>query len=364
VELRRLWLTDFRNYRSLDLELGGGCTVLVGDNGQGKTNLVEAVAFLSTLESFRGAPPEALVRDGADAAVARAVVERDGREQLIEIELPREGRVRARVNGQGLRRARDLLGALVVTVFAPDDLVLVKGGPGERRRLLDEALVALRPAHDAVRSELERVLRQRNALLRQVGGRLGDEAACTLDVWDERLATVGEQLADLRRALVDDLGPHVRDAYCALAPGAVEVELSYRPSWDGRGLRATLAQVRSEDLRWSTTTVGPHRDDLVLAIDHRPARSRASQGEQRTLALALRLATHRLLTGRLGSSPVLVLDDVLSELDPVRGASLLSHLPAGQILLTTAAPPPPGVNPATVARVSAGCVGPTAGGMP
>jgi len=356
VELRRLWLRDFRNYPSLDLELGAGCTLIMGENGQGKTNLVEAVAALATVDSFRGATTDALVRDGAVAAVVRGVVAHDEREILIEVEFPRQGRVRAQLNGQPLRRARDLLGGLAVTVFSPDDLVLVKGGPGERRRFLDDAVVALHPAHDAVRADFDRILRQRNALLRQAGGRLRDEVAFTLDVWDERLAAVGERLADLRRSTLAALAPWVTDAYRSLASTTVDVGLVYEASWTATGLRAALAESRRDDVRRGVTLVGPHRDDVGVSLEDRPARSRASQGEQRCLALALRLATHHLVNEHLGTPPLLILDDVLSELDPGRSAALLAHLPVGQVLMTTAGPPPPGAHPDTVVHVSAGTV--------
>src|SRR5690606_37977769 len=183
VRVDRLWLHDFRSYRQAELRFAPGLTAVVGANGRGKTNLVEAVVFLSTLASFRGAPNDALVRVGAESAVVRAEGERDGRTRLVEAEITATGRVRAQVNRQRLARTRDLLGALRTTVFAPDDLEMVKGGPAERRRYLDDLLVALHPRHDRTRSDLDRILRQRNALLKQCGGRLDADAEATLDVW-------------------------------------------------------------------------------------------------------------------------------------------------------------------------------------
>jgi DNA replication and repair protein RecF len=355
MQVRTLWLTDFRSYESLQLDLAPGVTVVVGGNGQGKTNLVEAVAFLATLDSFRGAPLEALVRAGADRAVVRAeVVHADGREVLLEAELPRSGRVRTQVNRQRLARTRDLLGALRVSVFSPDDLALVKGGPGERRRFLDDAAVSVSPRLDAVRSEVDRVLRQRAALLRSASGRLTDEVALTLDVWDAKLATAGEQLADARAALVADLAGPVAAATAALAGEMASVRLRYEPAWRAGGLAAALAAARTDDLRRQVTTVGPHRDDLEVELSGLPARTHASQGEQRTLALALRLATHLLVTERVGMPPVLVLDDVFSELDPERAQALLRHLPAGQVLLTTAVPLPLGAPADRVVRLDGG----------
>lgn len=341
MRVRTLWLTDFRSYESLELALDPGVTVVVGGNGQGKTNLVEAVGFLATLDSFRGAPIEALVRAGASRAVVRAeVVHPDGREVLLEAELPSTGRVRTLVNRQRLQRTRDLLGALRVSVFSPDDLFLVKGGPAERRRFLDDAVVAVLPRLDAVRTEVDRVLRQRAALLRSAAGRLTTDVELTLDVWDAKLAAAGEQLADARAALVADLAGPVAGATTSLAGDGASVHLRYAPSWRASGLASALAAARTDDLRRQVTTVGPHRDDLEIELRGLPARTHASQGEQRTLALALRLGTHLLVTERTGMPPVLVLDDVFSELDPDRARALLQHLPAGQVLLTTAVPLP------------------------
>ena len=356
MHVRHLWLTDFRNYEQVELEPAPGLTAVVGGNGQGKSNLLEAVAWLATLSSFRGAPPEALVRRGAAHAVLRGSVETDGREALIEAELVPGGRNRVQVNRQRLQRSRDLLGTLRVTVFAPDDLVLVKGGPGERRRLLDDALVALHPRNDKLRADVDRILRQRNALLRQSGGRLTAEVASTLDVWDARLAEAGEALVAARTELVDRLAPVVAKAYAEVAvdgPTAADVAVSYVPSWEGP-LAAALAGARRDELRRGVTLVGPHRDDVSLVLDDLPARTHASQGEQRSLALALRLGTHEVVRAATGAPPVLLLDDVFSELDPARSDALLAHLPPGQTLLTTAGGLPPGARPERTVHVAAG----------
>jgi DNA replication and repair protein RecF len=262
------------------------------------------------------------------------------------------------VNKQRLARTRDLLGHLRVTVFAPDDLELVKGGPGERRRYLDDTLVSLHPRYDAVRTEVDRVLRQRNALLRQVRGRLDESAALTLDVFDAKLAAAGDELARLRVALVERLGPAVVDAYAAVAVGAearAQVVLGYDSAWHGPdgGLAAALAAARTEDLRRGASTVGPHRDEVALAVGDLPARTHASQGEQRSLALALRLAAHTVVTDTAGSAPILLLDDIFSELDGRRSDALLASLPTGQVLLTSAAGLPPGAVPEKVLEVAA-----------
>jgi DNA replication and repair protein RecF len=352
VHLSRLWLHDFRNYESADLTLPPGLTVVRGDNGEGKTSLLEGIGYLATLASFRGVPNEALIRDGATQAVVRGEGERQGRQLLIEAEIAARGRVT--VNKQRLRRSNDLLDALRVSVFAPDDLELVKGGPSARRRYLDDTLVALAPKHDALRRDLDRILRQRTALLRQSGGRLTADIATTLDVWDSKLVAAGEALADARAALVADLEPALAKAYADLSPARGAVTAGYDAPWRNAGLAAALAGARNDELRRGVCLVGPHRDDLTLRINAMPARTHASQGEQRSMALALRLAAHRLVADALDDVPVLLLDDVFSELDPGRTEALLHHLPPGQAILTTAGPIPVGATPEQVVTVTAG----------
>mgnify|MGYP003333757749 CR=1 FL=1 len=353
----RLELVDFRNYVTAAFDFHPGITAVVGLNGQGKTNLAEAMAYLATLDSFRGAPTEALIRVGAEVAVVRAtVLHPDGREVLVELELARNGRNRVQVNKQRLGRTRDLLGVMRVTVFSPDDLALLKGGPQERRRFLDDTLVALAVKYDAMRLELDRVLKQRNVLLKQAGGWLNTEAEVTLDVWDAKLAEVGDRFGHARSVLVERLAPMVSVAYEELADRPSTVDLSYDPVWRRTGLVEALAASRTDDVRRGVSTVGPHRDDVEMAIGGLPARTHASQGEQRTLALALRLAAHRLVAERVGSTPVLVLDDVLSELDQRRSTALLSHLPEGQVVLTTAGVLPDAAHPDAIVRIESGAV--------
>jgi DNA replication and repair protein RecF len=374
VQVRTLWLTDFRNYTSAQLDLAPGLTALVGANGEGKTNLLEALAWLATLSSFRGAPTDALVRRGAPFAVVRALAEREGRELLVEAQIQPNGRNRVQVNRQPLRRARDLLGSLRVTVFTPDDLDIVKDGPGERRRFLDDALVSLHPRNDGLRSAVDRTLRQRNALLKQAGGRLDESGAFTLDVWDAKLAGAGAALVAARLDLLDRMRPVVEATYDALARRPALVAARYDAAWlagggddagggtEGPGRRealagrlaAALAEARREDVRRGVSTVGPHRDEVLLSIGGAPARTQASQGEQRTLALALRLAVHHVVTAATDSPPVLLLDDVFSELDPGRSAALLANLPEGQTLLTTASTLPADAHPDVVLRLAGG----------
>lgn len=362
--LRRLELRNFRSYEELSLELPSGLTAVVGPNGIGKTNLVEAVAWPLLLGSVRGVANEALVRRGAPNAVVRAefeapgddgtwIPEGGGRRALIESEISARGRGRVLLNRQAGARRRDVAEVGRVTVFAPDDLVLIKGGPAERRRLLDEALVARDPRLDVVRSDYEKVLRQRNALLRQSKGRLDQAAELTLEVWNSQLVERGDRLGAERAALCDELSPLVSAAYEDLAGVSSDVSMMYEAPWRSAGLAAGLADARREELRRGVTMVGPHRDELVVTLNAMPARTHASQGEQRSLALSLRLAIHRLLTDRFATPPILVLDDVLSELDADRRSALLRAVPAGQTLLTTAADLPTEIDPSAVLEVVA-----------
>ena len=347
--ITRLWLHDFRSYRQLELPLESGLTAIIGPNGVGKTNLLEALGVLATLKSFRGAPTDSLVRQGADIAVVRAEGVRDDRPVLIELELGR-GRTRAQVNRQRLKRGRDLLGALRISVFAPDDLALIKEGPSIRRDYLDDALVALNPAFDATFRDFERILKQRNALLRQSQGtppdRLDESTEVTLDVWDEKFNSVGTRLADEREQLVGKLAPLVQDSYNVLAGGDGQpVAITYLRSWGQGPLGDAVVEARTIDLRRGVTTVGPHRDELDVRLNTLAGRTEASQGEQRTLALALRLAAHRLVTDTIGEPPLLLLDDVLSELDVDRADALLANLPPGQTVITSATDLPVGAKP-------------------
>ena len=355
--VRRLWLTDFRSYATADVSLSSGVTAILGANGQGKTNLLEGLAYVATLDSFRGAPVDALIRAGSNAAVVRAECDAEGRAVLIEAELSATGRGRVYVNKQRLQRTRDLLGALRVTVFAPDDLELVKGAPSGRRRFLDDTLVAVHSRHDQLRGDLDRVLRQRNTLLKQAAGgnRFDESAAFTLEVWDAKLIELGEALAAARRELVATLEALLQDTYAAVAGDASAlVTASYEAPWMAEGLAAALVRVRKDELRRGVTLVGPHRDDLDVHLNGLPSRTHASQGEQRSLAFALRLAAHRLVTSETGAPPVLLLDDVFSELDPERSDALLAHLPTGQTVLTSAAGLPPRAQPDRVLYIDNG----------
>ena len=352
MHVTRTWLKDFRSHVEAEVEWAPGVNVVTGDNGLGKTNLVEAVVLLSRLESFRGAPTEAMIRIGADAAVVRGEVVREGREHLIEMELPRQGRTRVLVDRQRVQRRSDVARTLVTSVFSPDDLELIKSGPSARRGFLDEVLVTRSARHEQGRMELDRVIRQRNALLKGVRGNLDDAAALTLDVWDQRLADLGERWAAARDRLVDALSDDVNRAYEEVSQQAGAVRLEVVHGWSG-SLGDALVASRTDDVRRGVTLVGPHRDDLAVTLNDMPARTHASQGEQRCLALALKVAAHRYLAEDLGVVPVLVLDDVFSELDPRRSAALTAALPDGQVIVTSAVGVPEGASAERVIRVTA-----------
>lgn len=354
MHLVSLVISDFRNIAELTIEPDPqGTTVVTGLNGAGKTSVLEAVAYLATLQSFRRSPKEALVRRGSERAILRAQTLVEGRPISIEAELSLSGRSRTLVNRQPVRRRSDLHDALRTTVFSPEDIGVVREGPGERRRFLDETLAVVDPKAARAVEEVDKILRQRSALLRGSGRKLSDDAATTLDVWDSRLDAAGTVLVEAREALVADLAPITSAHYSRVAGQSTVVNLEYRRSWSGSLLEA-LAASRSKDIERGVSLIGPHRDELELSLGGLPSRTHASQGEQRSLALALQLAAHQLATERLGSPPVLLLDDVFSELDPFRSRALLAGLPPGQTLLTTALPAPEEVSAAKIYAVAAG----------
>lgn len=346
MTLTNLSIRDFRCFEETNIEPDpGALTVLHGPNGSGKTSVLEAVGWLSTMRSLRGASRETVIRRGADRAILRAETSVAKRSGLIEVEICAERPGRAQLNRNVVRRRTELAEALRVSVFSPADRRIVDGRPAERREYLDDVLIERHPRLEALVDDVGQILRQRTALLRQGGPRPDENLLSTLDVWDQRLAHSGTELATAREELACELEPLVNEAHGQLA-GADEppVVLVYRRSWSGELLEA-LAATRTDDLRRQTTSVGPHRDELEIALGSAPARTHASQGEQRSIALALRLATHVLRSRSAPEPPVLLLDDVFSELDPRRSAALVEMLPSGQVLLTTASYPPPSVAP-------------------
>ncbi|WP_052866250.1 DNA replication/repair protein RecF [Streptomyces niger] len=352
MHVAHLSLADFRSYARVEVPLDPGVTAFVGPNGQGKTNLVEAVGYLATLGSHRVSSDAPLVRMGAERAIVRAQVVRGDRQQLVELELNPGKANRARINRSSQVKPRDVLGIVRTVLFAPEDLALVKGDPGERRRFLDELITARSPRMAGVRSDYDRVLKQRNTLLksaalaRRHGGRKMDLS--TLDVWDQHLARAGAELLAQRLDLIATLQPLADKAYEQLAPGGGPVALEYRGSVGERLAEASnreelygllmeaLGEARKNEIERGVTLVGPHRDDLVLKLGRLPAKGYASHGESWSYALALRLASYDLLRTE-GNEPVLVLDDVFAELDSRRRERLAELVAPGEQVLVTAA---------------------------
>ncbi|MGL5865602.1 MAG: DNA replication/repair protein RecF [Dermatophilaceae bacterium] len=385
MRLRHLEVVDFRSYAAAELPLEPGVTTFLGRNGQGKTNLVEAVGYLATLSSHRVATDAPLVRFGAPQAVVRGVVVRHGRESLVELEVNPGRMNRARLNKSALARPRDVLGTMRAVVFAPEDLALVKGDPGERRRYLDDLLVARQPRWAGVRADYDKIVRQRSALLKSAGALLGRQrragsgspirsqaathestkdvdgeghsALHTLDVWDSHLAHVGSQLLYARLRLLRDLAPYLGSSYAQVSAGQSQVRAVYKSSLraetaarlgDGEVLEpdelaaemlTSLAEVRAREVDRGVCLVGPHRDDLLLTLGEFPAKGYASHGESWSVALGLRLAGFHLLRHDLGDDPVLVLDDVFAELDTGRRERLAMMVADCEQVLVTAAVP-------------------------
>ena len=383
-----LSLLDFRSYSQVDVELEPGINTLVGPNGQGKTNLVEAIGYVATLGSHRVATDAALIRAGASRAVVRTRIVRGDRASVIELEITQGKANRARLNRSPVTRPRDILGIARTVLFAPEDLVLVKGDPDARRRYLDELSVLLVPRMAGLFSDYDRVLRQRGALLKTAGAARRSAASAdlrTLDVWDAKLAEVGAQIIALRSQLVAALAPHVATAYEQVSAGQGHAEIEYKSSLaaalagmdaahlgdvppsaetpaDGAfppasqielQLLAAMGALRSKEIERGVCLVGPHRDDVVLTLGGLPAKGYASHGESWSFALALRLASYRLLTdgpehvpgmesfwfadSGPDTEPVLILDDVFAELDARRRTRLAELVAgAGQVIITAA----------------------------
>ena len=376
MHVRGVELVDFRSYPAASIELAPGVVTFLGGNGRGKTNLVEAIGYAATLGSHRVAVDAPLVRFGAERAVIRVAVERQGRAALVEIEIAPGRANRARLNRSPLPRTRDVLGTLLTVLFAPEDLALVKGDPAGRRAFLDELLVARQPRWAGVRADYERILRQRNALLksaapvlRRGGSRrrsasiadgenpqdARESALHTLDVWNHHLAEVGARLLAGRLRLLHDLRPLLAAAYAQVAEHEAGATAVYRVGLrepvaaavaagevpDAQALQAELLasfeEHRAEEIERGVSLVGPHRDDVLLSLGPMPARGYASHGESWSLALGLKLAAYEILRADLGEDPVLVLDDVFAELDSARRTRLADLVSGCEQVLVTAA---------------------------
>lgn len=352
LRIRHLSLADIRNHRETDIVLAEGCTAFIGSNGQGKTNIVEAVYYLSTLGSHRVATDAPMIYEGAASGRIAAEVVRDNRALTIDIEILPGKANRARINRSPVSRPREILGILKTVMFAPEDLSLVKGDPSERRKFLDDLLVQRQPRWSGVRADYDRVLRQRNALLKSIGvARRADSEAinATLSVWDEQLARLGAELMTARASLIADLEPRAHEVYAQVAPASKGLGMMYEASV-GPGINiASLEQSaveqlllehmhmkRKEECDRGVTLVGPHRDELRLSLGSTPVKGYASQGESWSVALALRLASFDLLSAE-GPAPILILDDVFAELDSHRRAHLADRIAAASQVLITAA---------------------------
>lgn len=379
--LEHLSLTDFRSYAQVDLTLAPGVTVLVGSNGLGKTNLVESIGYLSTLSSHRVSQDGPLLRFGTDRALIRAQLVRAEQKVMVEVEINASRANRARINRANPVRARDILGLCRTVLFAPEDLALVKGDPGNRRRFLDDLLVVLLPRHAGTRSDYDRVLKQRNALLKSARAQhfsrsgVSEGNLSTLDVWDEHLASAAAQLLAARLDLLTRLRPHMGEAYAQLTDGSKLLRAVYRSSLqpvemhdgaspdiagepvvggeeDGDDLslctvaeltqkyRTELVRSRTRELERGMSLTGPHRDELDLLLGTAPARGYASHGESWSIALALRLASFHVLDEDkhvAGNQPILILDDVFAELDTQRRRKLALMVASAEQVLVTAA---------------------------
>ena len=365
--LEQLSLTDFRSYAQVDLSFGPGITVLVGANGIGKTNLMEAIGYLATLSSHRVSSDGPLLRFGTEQALIRAKLVRGEQSTVLELEINSSRANRARINRSNPLRARDILGICQTVLFAPEDLALVKGDPSSRRRFLDELLVSLIPRHAATRSDYDRVLKQRNALLKSArAGKFTSGHEATLDVWDQHMARAGAELLHARLELLERLRPHLRNAYAQLTDGSKDAGAIYRSTLQGAvdddgGLQNTglaedlrklsvdelteryvqaFASSRRKELERGISLVGPHRDELELVLGTAPAKGYASHGETWSMCLSLRLASYYVMlddarTG--GSAPILILDDVFAELDVQRRRKLAAIVSGAEQVLVTAA---------------------------
>jgi DNA replication and repair protein RecF len=347
VHLTRLALTDFRSYAAADVRLEPGVTTFTGSNGQGKTNLVEAACYVATFASHRVAADAPLVRHGAERAIIRAAVTGGGRDNLVEIEVNPGRANRVRLNRAPLPRPREALGVLRCVLFAPEDLAVVKGDPDQRRRYLDDLLVATRPRYAGIRSDYERVVRQRSALLKSARAR-GGGIPRGLEVWDDQLIAIGAELTAGRLELVQAIRPQVAAAYSAVSGAPLDTAMQYRPSFRAdeepqpeqeklaAAMREALERSRRAELERAVCLVGPHRDELDLRIGELPARGYASHGESWSMALALRLAAFEVLRA-VGEDPVLILDDVFAELDTGRRGRLAELVAGADQVLVTAA---------------------------
>jgi DNA replication and repair protein RecF len=353
----QLWLIDFRNHVSTELELHPGVTLITGQNGHGKTNLLEGLSLLNGHKSFRGANSESLVKSGCEFAVIRAQIVRHDREHLIEMKIVASGRSRVQLNRQAVKRFKDLSDTVSIVVFSPDDLELIKGSPAIRRNYIDEILLSCDKKYRQVKTNFDRVIKQRNNLLKQGRGRLTKDLEASLSIWNSQFVELSKVISKSRTELVRDIEPLVDTFYSQVAGKDEQVKFRYETTWMDKGLDKALDEVKHEELRRGTTLVGPHRDDVIIDLNELVSRTHSSQGEQRSLALALRLSEHSYVAQKINDSPLILLDDVFSELDEGRSKRLVECLPSAQIILTSATGTiPVGINPGKILKVLNGNV--------
>jgi len=341
--LSQLWLTNFRNYETAHLVFNEGTTLITGDNGNGKTNLLEAIAWFSKGKSFRGVPNEALIQENEEKAILRAEITLDTRKTTLEAELNNFGRNQFQINGKRVNKKKELQEKIRTTIFGPEDLALIKGSPSKRRNYLDELLLDLHTKNQLIKNNFEKCLKQRNTLLKQAKGRLTTEIETTLNIWDEKFSESGQLLALERINLLEQLKPEIENILKKFTNNQDNVSFKYEQLWEQEKLYETLQTERETDIRRGTTTSGPHKDEIEIKINNLLSKNHSSQGEQRSLALGLRLAGHEIVKKISGSEPIVLLDDVFSELDDTRCQTLIDLLPKKQAVLTTTGELPNGV---------------------
>ena len=341
--LSQLWLTNFRNYETAHLIFNEGTTLITGDNGNGKTNLLEAIAWFSKGKSFRGAPNEALIQENEEKAILRAEITLNTRKTTLEAELNNLGRNQFQINGKRVNKKKELQEKIRTTIFGPEDLALIKGSPSKRRNYLDELLLDLHTKNQLIKNNFEKCLKQRNTLLKQAKGKLTTEIETTLNIWDEKFSESGQLLALERINLLEQLKPEIENILKKFTNNQDNVSFEYEQLWEKENLYETLQTEREIDIRRGTTTSGPHKDEIEIKVNNLLSKNHSSQGEQRSLALGLRLAGHEIVKKISGSEPIVLLDDVFSELDDTRCQTLIDLLPKKQAVLTTTGELPNGV---------------------
>jgi DNA replication and repair protein RecF len=345
-----LTAVDFRSYSFVEINLEPGVTTFIGSNGQGKTNLVEAISYCSTLSSHRVSQDLPLVKADQPRAIVRIGVKYLDRTNWLEVEIWPSKTNKAKLNGSDCKKTKDILGILQTITFSPEDLILVKGDPGQRRYFLDELLVQKSSSYAGIKTDYERVLKQRNALLKSAGPARRnnlDSVLTTLDIWNEQLINFGSQIILARHQIINELLPYVSKSYAELAPSSKALNITYLPNVSAENMTLTdlveamkqkLQERQQDELDRGLTLVGPHRDDLEIMIGELPAKGYASHGESWSVALALRLASFDLLKATSpAGDPVLILDDVFAELDVARRNQLILRVKNVEQVLITAA---------------------------